>query len=130
HTPKAPATSEQICGWENGVVAWWGERSQKPEARIASPAIPRSGFWLPASFSPPGCDPIFREDVAMIFLNTQHELRSGWKFAIYIAFFLFLCVITGIALSMVITRSASDITQNQLVLLALNEVALFVPAAA
>jgi hypothetical protein len=63
----------------------------------------------------------------LIFLNENHEVRSGWKFAIYIVFFLIIWVATGIALSIVIGRS-EGITENQLALLALNEIALFVPA--
>ncbi len=65
----------------------------------------------------------------MIFLNENHELRSGWKFAIYIVFFLIIWVATGLALSLLFVRN-EEIASNQLALLALNEVALFVPAVA
>jgi membrane protease YdiL (CAAX protease family) len=58
----------------------------------------------------------------MIFLNTTHELRSGWKFAVYIAFFLLIWVAGGAALSM------AAIGSGQLTLFWLNELALFVPA--
>ncbi len=63
----------------------------------------------------------------MIFLNENHELRSGWKFAIYIVFFLIIWIATGLALSLLFVRN-EEIASNQLALLALNEVALFVPA--
>jgi membrane protease YdiL (CAAX protease family) len=66
----------------------------------------------------------------MIFLNDKNELRSGWKFAIYVAFFLLIWVATGVALSMLIARASDEFLQNQLVALALNEIALFVPAVA
>jgi len=65
----------------------------------------------------------------LIFLNENHGVRSGWKFAIYIVFFLLIWVATGVALSMIVGRS-EGITENQLALLALNDVALFVPAVA
>src|SRR5262249_48486538 len=65
----------------------------------------------------------------MIFLNEKHEVRSGWKFAIYIVFFLLIWVATGVALSIFVGRNV-EIAENQLGLLALNEVALFVPAVA
>jgi uncharacterized protein len=64
-----------------------------------------------------------------IFLNDKHELRSGWKFAMYVAFFLLIWVATGLALSLWIARSSVDAT-DQLVLIALNDIALFVPAVA
>jgi membrane protease YdiL (CAAX protease family) len=54
----------------------------------------------------------------MIFLNSQHELRSGWKFATYVAFFLLIREATGIALSMLVSQAD----------LAINEIALLVPA--
>src|SRR5689334_6558697 len=63
----------------------------------------------------------------MIFLNENHEVRSGWKFGIYIVFFLLIWVATGVALSILVGRN-EGIVENQLALLALNEVALFVPA--
>jgi membrane protease YdiL (CAAX protease family) len=61
------------------------------------------------------------------FLNEKNEVRSGWKFAIYVAFFLIFWVATGITLSIFASRG-DNIFDNQLALLALNEVALFVPA--
>jgi len=63
----------------------------------------------------------------LIFLNQKNEVRSGWKFLIYIVFFLIFWVVTGVALSLLVARS-DNITDNQLGLLALNELALFVPA--
>jgi membrane protease YdiL (CAAX protease family) len=63
----------------------------------------------------------------MIFLNEKHEVRSGWKFAIYIVFFLLIWVATGVALSIFVGRNV-EIAENQLALLGLNEIALFVPA--
>jgi membrane protease YdiL (CAAX protease family) len=64
---------------------------------------------------------------AMVFLNEKSEVRSGWKFAIYVIFFLIIWVATGVALSIVVSR-ADGLADDQLGLLALNEVALFVPA--
>jgi hypothetical protein len=64
-----------------------------------------------------------------IFLNNNHELRSGWKFVLYVAFFLIIWVATGLALSMVAARTNVPI-EDQLALLALNETALAVPAIA
>lgn len=57
-----------------------------------------------------------------IFLNAENKLRSGWKFAAYIVFFLLILIATGAALQLI--QAPSD----QLALLALNEIALFVPA--
>jgi len=63
----------------------------------------------------------------VMFLNEKNEVRSGWKFGIYVAFFLIFWVATGIALSIFVSRSDSNF-DSQLAVLALNEVALFVPA--
>jgi CAAX protease family protein len=62
----------------------------------------------------------------MIFLNEKHEVRAGWKFAIYIAFFLLIWVATGVALTMLF--DVERVAQNDLAVLAFNDVALFVPA--
>src|SRR5207249_1333419 len=56
------------------------------------------------------------------------EVRSGWKFAAYVAFLLLIWVASGIALSMVIVRSDSGLLENQLALFWLNELASFIPA--
>jgi len=67
----------------------------------------------------------------MIFLNSEHELRAGWKFVAYVVFFLLIWVATGIALTVTVARSmAPERLEDQLVILAFNEVALFVPAVA
>src|SRR5215471_3637483 len=65
----------------------------------------------------------------MIFLDEKHEVRSGWKFAIYVVFFLLIWVATAVGLSMLFAIT-EGVAENQLALLALNEVALFVPAVA
>ena len=62
-----------------------------------------------------------------VFLNSNHELRSGWKFTVYVSFFLIIWIATGLALSMVIARR-DDLLADPLVLLALNEIGLLVPA--
>jgi membrane protease YdiL (CAAX protease family) len=62
------------------------------------------------------------------FLNSHHELRAGWKFAAYIAFFLLIWVASAIALSMITAGSDSGLLENQLALFWLNELALFLPA--
>jgi membrane protease YdiL (CAAX protease family) len=64
-----------------------------------------------------------------IFLNNRHELRSGWKFATYVAIFFLVVIATRIALSLLIDESSVDLT-DQLVMIALSDVALFVPAVA
>jgi membrane protease YdiL (CAAX protease family) len=63
-----------------------------------------------------------------VFLNTKHELRSGWKFAAYVTFFLLIWVATGLALTLFIAPRSGGLVTDQLVVLALNEIALFVPA--
>src|SRR5262249_1068865 len=63
-----------------------------------------------------------------IFLNKTHELRSGWKFAIYVALFLILWVASGVAVSAI--YAISNLSDSQLTLLALNQFALFIPAVA
>jgi CAAX protease family protein len=57
-----------------------------------------------------------------ILLNEQHELRSGWKFIAFVVLFLIFWVISGVAISMVYART--DLPENQLTFLALNEFAL------
>jgi membrane protease YdiL (CAAX protease family) len=63
-----------------------------------------------------------------LLLNSEHQLRSGWKFAAYIGFFLLIWVATGLALSMVLAPSDTSLFEDQLFILALNAIALFVPA--
>jgi membrane protease YdiL (CAAX protease family) len=65
----------------------------------------------------------------LIFLNENHEVRSAWKFAIYVIFFLLIWVATAVGLSMLFAIN-EGVAENQLAILALNEVALFVPAVA
>src|SRR5919198_3111528 len=64
------------------------------------------------------------------FLNANQQLRSGWKFAAYVAFFLLIWIATGLVISMFVARRNGALVEDQLVLIALNEVALFVPAVA
>jgi CAAX protease family protein len=61
-----------------------------------------------------------------IFLNDRHELRSGWKLAAYFALIILIWVATGAALSLWFAQT--DLTGDQIALLALNELALLVPA--
>src|SRR6267378_5757527 len=61
-----------------------------------------------------------------IFFNEKQELRSGWKFVVYVVLFLILWVASGVALSMVYARS--NLPDNQLTFLALNECALLIAA--
>ena len=37
-----------------------------------------------------------------LFLNSNSELRSGWKFAAYIVFFLLLWIAAGVGLTMLV----------------------------
>ena len=53
-----------------------------------------------------------------ILLNQQQELRSGWKFVVYVVLFLILWVASGIALSIVYARS--NLPGSQLTFLVLN----------
>lgn len=61
-----------------------------------------------------------------VFLNDQHDLRSGWKLAAYYATLILIWVASGITFSLVFTRT--NLPDDQLTLLALNEVVLFIPA--
>jgi uncharacterized protein len=64
-----------------------------------------------------------------IFLNSKHELRSGWKLAAYVGFFLIILTGAGLAVSMAVSgRAANGLVQSQVGLLALNGITLFVPA--
>jgi membrane protease YdiL (CAAX protease family) len=63
-----------------------------------------------------------------IFLNDSHQLRSGWKFATYVVFFLLIWVATATALTLAVASARTDLLENQLVLFALTEIALLVPA--
>jgi membrane protease YdiL (CAAX protease family) len=65
-----------------------------------------------------------------LLLNSNHELRSGWKFAVYVVFFLILWVATGLALTIVVVPRTGDLFEDQLASLALNQIALLVPATA
>src|SRR5436190_2552503 len=58
----------------------------------------------------------------MIFLNSKHELRSGWKFAAYAVLFFIILFAAGLAFTMVV--SGKDLLENQLVLFALNDISL------
>jgi uncharacterized protein len=60
------------------------------------------------------------------FLNSQNELRSGWKFTIYVLFFLLLWIATGALASAV--YNAANPPEGELTLLVVNGIALFVPA--
>jgi membrane protease YdiL (CAAX protease family) len=58
-----------------------------------------------------------------VFLNEKHELRSGWKFAVYLVLFLIIWVASGIAVTILFARS--NLEETQITLLTLNECALF-----
>ena len=59
-----------------------------------------------------------------IFLNANHDLRAGWKFAAYVTFFCVLLVATRIAFSFL---GDVNLPENTLAFLFLNEVGLVVP---
>ena len=61
-----------------------------------------------------------------ILLNHKHELRSGWKFIAFVVLFLIFWVVSGIALSLFYARS--NLPEDQLTFLALNEFALLAGA--
>jgi len=61
-----------------------------------------------------------------VLFNEKHELRSGWKFAVYIVLFLIIWVASGIAVSILYARS--NLEETQLTLLTLNECPLLAAA--
>ena len=61
-----------------------------------------------------------------IFINADHELRAGWKFAAYLVMFVLIWFGSGIAVTVLYART--NLPDDQLTLLALNEVALVIPA--
>src|SRR5437867_235368 len=63
-----------------------------------------------------------------ILLNDKQELRSGWKFGVYVTLFLIIWVASGVAISMFYAKSS--LGETQLTFLILNEIALLVPAIA
>jgi len=63
-----------------------------------------------------------------LFLNSNNELRSGWKFAAYVMFFLILWVATGLFVTAFVVPRVVTLLQDQLIILALNQIALIVPA--
>ena len=63
-----------------------------------------------------------------IFLNSNAQLRSGWKFLIYVVFFLIIWVATGVALTFLVVPWNLTLIHDELGILALNAIALFVPA--
>ena len=64
-----------------------------------------------------------------ILFNDKNALRSGWKFAIYVVFFLIFWVAREAALSLLLAGTGVDAT-NQLSLLFSSEISLFIPAVA
>jgi membrane protease YdiL (CAAX protease family) len=60
-----------------------------------------------------------------IFFNAGHDLRSGWKFALYVFIFLAMLVVTAIALSMI--SGMIDLPDSDLTMLAFTVVSLLVP---
>ena len=65
-----------------------------------------------------------------LFLNSNAQLRSGWKFGIYVVFFLLIWVATGIALTFLVVPRNLMLIHDELGILVLNAFALFVPAVA
>jgi len=64
-----------------------------------------------------------------IFLNSNHELRPGWKFALYVGFFFIILLATGVAVAIVQSAGLlGTLTESQLGILVLNDITLFVPA--
>jgi CAAX protease family protein len=61
-----------------------------------------------------------------ILFNDRHELRSGWKLAIYVVTFMLIWLAAGIAVSFWYVRGG--LPDDQLTQLALNEIALLIPA--
>jgi membrane protease YdiL (CAAX protease family) len=64
-----------------------------------------------------------------LFLNTGSQVRSGWKFAAYVMFFLILYLAAAVIVTSILAPSAEELMDNQLVVLAMNQFALFIPAA-
>jgi uncharacterized protein len=65
-----------------------------------------------------------------ILLNSRNQVRSGWKFTLYIIFFLLIWFATGLSIAEIFIRRLGIPIENQLVFFALNQIALFVPAVA
>jgi hypothetical protein len=65
-----------------------------------------------------------------IFLDSNSEPRPGWKFAAYILFFLIIWIATGAAFTILAAPRTNDLFGDQLLILALNEITLLVPAIA
>jgi membrane protease YdiL (CAAX protease family) len=65
-----------------------------------------------------------------LFLNSNAQLRSGWKFGIYVVFFLLIWFATGIALTFLVVPRNLTLIHDELGILELNAIALFVPAVA
>jgi membrane protease YdiL (CAAX protease family) len=65
-----------------------------------------------------------------LFLNSDAQLRSGWKFFIYVVFFLIFWFATGMTLAFSVVPRNLPLIQDELFILALNAIALFVPAVA
>src|SRR5262245_21416159 len=63
-----------------------------------------------------------------LFFDDNQNPRSGWKFLAYIGFFLIIWVATGLALSSFVIPRTPNLISNELFILALNGIALFVPA--
>jgi len=65
-----------------------------------------------------------------ILFDTSHNLRSGWKFAVYVVFFFLIWFVSGTALAIVLSLlyPGSNAPDDQLTGFALNVVALAIPA--
>src|SRR5262249_482033 len=59
----------------------------------------------------------------MLFLDDKYQLRAGWKFALYVAFFFILLFAARVGLSLFLSRTSLDL-ENQLVVLALNQIVI------
>src|SRR6476646_141783 len=62
-----------------------------------------------------------------VFLNSDHELRSGWKFLLFIVFFVLILVPVGILVTIFAAPRGGTQLLDQLALLALNQATLLIP---
>ena len=62
----------------------------------------------------------------MLFLDDKHQLRAGWKFALYCAFFVILLFAAQVGVSFFLTRTTIDF-ENPLILLGVNQI-IMIPA--
>src|SRR6266853_1897759 len=80
----------------------------------------------PRRFAPPLLDRRGNDNMTSAFFNPHHELRSGWKFAVFVLILLPVWVAMSLALSLIFAATIG--LEDQLHLLALNSLASLIAA--